>query len=82
MREGTTAAALLNPARHPPRLLDSRFALPPILGARLNAGDVLEPLGEAVRPLIDFNVMGLRLLALTGQGFEHIATTGSAPTFP
>src|SRR5206468_1859171 len=50
--------------------------LAPILGASLKVGDVLERLGEAVRPLIDFEVMGLTLLSATGQGFERIGVIG------
>jgi transcriptional regulator with GAF, ATPase, and Fis domain len=48
----------------------------PILGASLKVGDVLEPLGEAVRPLLDFEVMGLALRTADGQGFERIGLIG------
>jgi transcriptional regulator with GAF, ATPase, and Fis domain len=50
--------------------------LAPILGTSLKVGDVLERLGEAVRPLLDFEVMGLTLLSATGQGFERIGVIG------
>jgi len=59
--------------------LAAATALAPILGASLKVGDVLERLGEAVRPLIDFDVMGLALLAADGQGFEHIGLIGARP---
>jgi GAF domain-containing protein len=49
-------------------------ALPPLLGASLKVGDVLERLGEAVRPLIDFDIMGLRLRDASGEGFARIGS--------
>ena len=52
-------------------------ALAPILGASLKVGDVLERLGEAVRPLIDFGVMGLAVRAVDGQGFERFGIIGA-----
>jgi transcriptional regulator with GAF, ATPase, and Fis domain len=52
--------------------LAAATGLAPILGASLKVGDVLERLGEAVRPLIDFEVMGLAVRAADGQGFERI----------
>jgi hypothetical protein len=48
-------------------------ALPPILGASLKVGDLVDQLGEAVRPLIDFDVMGLRLLAACPSPKRHAA---------
>jgi transcriptional regulator with GAF, ATPase, and Fis domain len=51
-------------------------ALPAILGASLKLGDVLERLGEAVRPLIDFEVMGLALRTDAGERFERIGLVG------
>ena len=63
-----TVAALHRERRRRERL-NAATALPAILGASLTVGEVLKRLGEAVRPLIDFDVMRLRLLAPTGQGF-------------
>jgi len=54
--------------------LQTVTALPPLLGASLKVGDVLERLGEAVRPLIDFDLMGLRLRDAAGEGFERIGS--------
>src|SRR3989442_10314974 len=51
-------------------------ALAPILGASLKVGDVLERLGEAMRPLIDFDTMGLALRATDGPGFERSEIIG------
>ncbi len=57
--------------------LEAVTALPAILGASLKLGDVLDRLGEAVRPLIDFNVMGLWLASADGQGFDLAGFIGS-----
>ena len=73
-----TVVALHRERRRRERL-NAATALPAILGASLTVGEVLERLGEAVRPLIDFDVMRLRLLAPTGQGFERIGVIASSP---
>ncbi len=67
---------LLHRERRRRERLKAVTALPPILGASLKVGDVLERLAEAVRPLLDFDVMGLALLAATGQGFERVGMIG------
>jgi transcriptional regulator with GAF, ATPase, and Fis domain len=51
-------------------------ALPAILGTSLKLGDVLERLAEAVRPLIDFEVMGLALRNGSEQRFERVGLVG------
>jgi Nif-specific regulatory protein len=56
--------------------LAAATALAPILGASLKVGDVLERLGEAIRPLIDFDTMGLALRAADGLGFERSGIIG------
>jgi transcriptional regulator with GAF, ATPase, and Fis domain len=56
--------------------LKAAAGLPAILGASLKLGDILERLGEAVRPLIDFEVMGLALRTASGQRFERIGLVG------
>jgi transcriptional regulator with GAF, ATPase, and Fis domain len=67
-------------ARHRERRLRERVkaaaALPAILGVSLKLGDVLERLGEAVRPLIDFEVMGLALRTGAEARFERIGLIG------
>jgi transcriptional regulator with GAF, ATPase, and Fis domain len=60
--------------------LAAAIGLAPILGASLKVGDVLERLGEAVRPLIDFDVMGLAVRAADGQAFERIGLIGAPPS--
>ncbi len=56
--------------------LKAAAALPAILGTSLKLGDVLERLGEAVRPLIDFEVMGLALRTGSEQRFERVGLVG------
>ncbi len=57
-------------------------ALPPIFGASLKVGDVLERVGQAVRPLFDFAVMGLALFATPGQGLDLIGMVGGSRPMP
>jgi len=59
--------------------LDAAAALPAVLGTSLTVGEVLGRLGKAIRPLVDFDVMSLGLLAATGQGFERIGWIGPSP---
>src|SRR5882672_11177210 len=70
------AAVALHRERRRRERLAAAIALAPILGASLKVGDVLEPLGEAIRPLIDFDTMGLALRAADGPGFERSGIIG------
>jgi transcriptional regulator with GAF, ATPase, and Fis domain len=56
--------------------LKAAAALPAILGTSLKLVDVLERLGEAVQPLIDFEVMGLALRTGSGERFERVGLVG------
>jgi transcriptional regulator with GAF, ATPase, and Fis domain len=47
-------------------------ALAPILGASLRVGDVLKHLGDALRPIVDFDALGMSLLAASGQSLERV----------
>ena len=71
------AVVVLHRERRRRERLAAATALAPILGASLKVGDVLEPLGEAVRPLIDFDTMGLAVRAADGQGFERSGIIGT-----
>jgi transcriptional regulator with GAF, ATPase, and Fis domain len=63
--------------------LNAATALPAILGASLTVGDVLERLGEAVRALVDFDVMSVRQFAPVEHGFERIGVIGArSPVHP
>src|SRR2546422_716674 len=70
------AAVGLHRERRRRERLAAATALAPILGASLKVGDVLERLGEAIRPLIDFDTMGLALRAADGPGFERSGIIG------
>src|SRR5437870_9577117 len=70
------AAVALHRERRRRERLAAATALAPILGASLKVGDVLERLGEAIRPLIDFDTMGLALRAADGPGFERSGIIG------
>src|SRR5438132_1227398 len=70
------AAVALHGERRRRERLAAATALAPILGASLKVGDVLERLGEAIRPLIDFDTMGLALRAADGPGFEASGIIG------
>ncbi len=63
---------LLQRERRRRERLQAVAALAPILGASLRVGDVLERLGAAVRPALDFDALGLSLLAASGQEFERV----------
>jgi two-component system, NtrC family, response regulator AtoC len=67
---------MLHRERRQRERLAAATALAPILGASLKVGDVLERLGEAIRPLIDFDTMGLALRAADGPGFERNGIIG------
>jgi transcriptional regulator with GAF, ATPase, and Fis domain len=66
------AVVALHRERRLRQRLKAAAGLPAILGTSLKLGDVLERLAEAVRPLIDFEVMGLALRVGSGQRFERI----------
>ena len=51
-------------------------ALPPLLGGSLHVGDVLERLADAIRPLLDFDMMGLALITDDGRRFQRVGTIG------
>ena len=47
-----------------------------ILGESLRLGDVLTRLGDAVRPILDFDGLGVSLLGATGRELERIGFLG------
>ncbi len=63
---------LLQRERRRRERLQKVTALAPILGASLQIGDVLERLAAALRPAIDFDVLGLGLLGPAGSELERI----------
>jgi len=75
-------AVVLQRERRRSRRLAATATLAPVLGASLKVGDVLERLAAAVRPLIDFSVMGLAVRAADGRAFEQIGVIGHLPERP
>ena len=71
---------LLQMERRRRERLQTISTLPPILGASLRIGDVLARLGEAVRPALDFDLLGVSRLRASGKEFERIATVVSGRT--
>ena len=69
---------LLHRERRRRERLKGVTALPPILGASLKVGDVLGRLGEAVRPLIDFDVIFVSVAGETGASFDQIGLVGES----
>jgi transcriptional regulator with GAF, ATPase, and Fis domain len=74
---------LLQSERRRRERLQTISTLPPILAASLKIGDVLERLGDAVRPALDFDLLGVSRLRASGTEFERIALlTGGRPAGP
>ena len=73
-----TVVALQYERRRRERLA-AAAALPAVLGTSLTVGEVFGRLGKAIRPLVDFDGMSLRLLAESGHGFERIGWIGPSP---
>ena len=64
---------LLQTERRRRERLQTVSTLPPILAASLRIGEVLQRLGEAVRPALDFDLLGVSRLQASGKEFERIA---------
>jgi transcriptional regulator with GAF, ATPase, and Fis domain len=62
------------------RRLQSLDALGPALATSLDVKDVFDRLADAVRPAIDFDVMGICLFSSSGRELERLAEVDSAPT--
>ena len=63
---------LLHRERRRRERLQAISTLAPILGASLQVGDLLERLGEALRPILDFDGMAMRLVNADGRAFELV----------
>ncbi len=63
---------LLHRERRRRRRLQAVTALAPVLGASLKVGDLIERLGEAVRPVLDFDVMTVRVVKANGRDLELV----------
>jgi transcriptional regulator with GAF, ATPase, and Fis domain len=74
---------LLQRERRRRERLQAVAALPPIIGASLRVGDILERLGDAVRQVLDFDLFGMSRLKASGREFERIGmVTGGRPPGP
>jgi transcriptional regulator with GAF, ATPase, and Fis domain len=70
---------LLQRERRRRRRLRALEGLAHALGASLNVRDVFTRLAEAVRPILDFDVMGVSLLTTSGREVEMLAEVDDAP---
>jgi Nif-specific regulatory protein len=74
---------LLQRERRRRERLQAVAALPPILAASLKIGDIMQKLGDALRPVLDFDLFGVSRLKASGREFERIAmVTGGRPAGP
>jgi Nif-specific regulatory protein len=70
---------LLHRERRRRRRLAALTGLACVLGASLNVKESFDELAEAVRPHLDFDVMGIRLLGRSGRDLEMVGVVGEAP---
>jgi transcriptional regulator with GAF, ATPase, and Fis domain len=63
---------LLHRERRRRRRLQAVTALAPILGGSLKVGDLIERLGEAVRPVLDFDAMSVKVVSENGRDLELV----------
>jgi transcriptional regulator with GAF, ATPase, and Fis domain len=80
-------AVLRQRARRRRARLAALEGLPVVLGSTLNVKEVFERVADAVRPAVDFDVMGVGLLSPTGRDVDVIAEVnprdeGILPTPP
>jgi transcriptional regulator with GAF, ATPase, and Fis domain len=73
------SAVLLHRERRRRRRLKALEGLTPALGASLNVRDVFARLADAVRPVLDFDVMGVALLSDSGRDLEMLAEVDDDP---
>jgi transcriptional regulator with GAF, ATPase, and Fis domain len=64
---------LLQRERHRRRRLAALQGLAPVLGASLNVREVFHKLADAVRPVLEFDVMGVALISSSGRDLEFLA---------
>jgi transcriptional regulator with GAF, ATPase, and Fis domain len=73
---------LLQRERHRRRRLKALEGLTRALGASLNVRDVFARLADAVRPVLDFEIMGVALLTTSGRDVEMLAEIDDVPGGP
>jgi hypothetical protein len=63
--------------------LQAIAALAPILGASLDVGELFERIANAVRPVLDFDAMGIRTARENGRDFQLVGLLApDAATWP
>jgi transcriptional regulator with GAF, ATPase, and Fis domain len=72
---------LLHQERRRRRRLEVLAGLPRVFGASLNVQDIFDRLAEAVRPVLDFDVMGAGLLGPGGRDLELLGRVDDDPNF-
>ncbi|MCI0410073.1 MAG: GAF domain-containing protein, partial [Acidobacteria bacterium] len=72
---------LLHQEQRRRRRLGVLAGLPRVFGASLNVKDIFDRLAEAVRPLLDFDVMGAGLLGPGSRDLELLGRVDDDPTF-
>ena len=73
---------LLQRERRRRRRLKALAGLTRALGASLNVRDVFTRLADAVRPVLDFEIMGVALLSTSGREVEMLAEMDDVPGGP
>ena len=73
------STVLLHRERRRRRRLQAVQRLTRVLGASLNVREVFDRLAEEVRPVLDFDVMGVVLLSSSGRELEVVAEVKDAP---
>jgi GAF domain-containing protein len=61
------------------RRLRALEGLAPALGGRLDVGDIFGRLADVVRPVLDFDVMGVGLISVSGRDVERLAEVDNDP---
>ncbi len=72
---------LLHQERRRRRRLEALGGLPRVFGASLDVKDIFNRLVEAVRPVLDFDVMGAGLFAPGGRDLEVLGRVDDDPSF-
>ncbi|MGH7408990.1 MAG: sigma 54-interacting transcriptional regulator [Candidatus Methylomirabilales bacterium] len=72
---------LLHQEQRRRRRLGVLAGLPRVFGASLNVKDIFDRLAEAVRPVLDFDVMGAGLLGPGGRDLELLGRVDDDPSF-
>ncbi len=72
---------LLHQERRRRRRLEILAGLSRVFGASLNVQDIFDRLAEAVRPVLDFDVMGASLLGPGGRDLEVLGRVDDDPSF-